>query len=117
MRQDFACPRTWISITSQVCRTEPSLAGSGWVWLGLVGSGWVWLGLAGHQLTRRPDSDGARPLAGPGRARLPGLAGFVQAPGAAARGESHPGPAAAASPSSGGPGSALGALQCGGSDP
>lgn len=68
-------------------------------------------------LTRRPDSDAGRPLADPGRVRRLGLAGAVPESGAAARGESHPGPAAAASPSSGGPRSALGARLSGGSDP
>lgn len=68
-------------------------------------------------LTRRPDSDAGRPLADPGRARRLGLAGAVPESGAVARGESHPGPAAAASPSSGGPRSALGARLSGGSDP
>lgn len=66
---------------------------------------------------RRPDSDAGRPLAGRGRASRRGLVGSLWQPGAAARGESHRGPAAAASPSSGGPGSALGVRRFGESDP
>ena len=73
---------------------------------------WAW-----RELTRRPDSDAGRPLAGRDRVQRLGQAGAVGRPGAATRGESHPGPAAAASPSSDGPRSALGARPYGGSDP
>jgi hypothetical protein len=50
-----------------------------------------WVGL-----TRRPDSDADRPLAGQGRVRLPGPAWASRDPAAAARGEFHPDPAVAA---------------------
>lgn len=68
-------------------------------------------------LTRRPDSDAGRPLAGPGRALRPAPAWAAGAPAASARDGSHPGLAAASWPSSGGLRNVLGARRSAGSDP
>lgn len=82
----------------------------------------LWAGIADPArsragLTRRPDSDAGRPLAGPGRARRPAPAWPARGPAAATRGESHPGPVAASWPSSGGLRNVLDARRSGGSDP
>lgn len=69
------------------------------------------------RLTRRPDSDAGRPLAGLGRALRPAPAWAAGAPAASARDGSHPGPAAASWPSSGELRNVLGARRFAGSDP